>query len=136
MESHRHRSGGLKQSNKPFKSKHASKSSLKEKSKGELRPPFVLLEPLSLLSFEILTDFVHSGKINRTSIKQRGQGPNTKSDRRHAARVAQQKKRSEVYETTRVFEGKDGAPKIVVRHTLHHTLANKFGTEHCIFFRL
>ncbi|CAO3657801.1 unnamed protein product [Umbelopsis vinacea] len=86
MDSHRHRSGGLKQSNKPFKSKHASKSSLKEKSKG---------------------------KINRTSLKQRGQGPNTKADRRHAARVAQQKKRSEVYETTRVFEGKDGAPKIV-----------------------
>ncbi|KAG2182628.1 hypothetical protein INT44_005607 [Umbelopsis vinacea] len=86
MDSHRHRSGGLKQSNKPFKSKHASKNALKEKSKG---------------------------KINRTSIKQRGQGPSNKADRRHAARVAQQKKRSEVYETTRVFEGKDGAPKIV-----------------------
>jgi hypothetical protein len=63
---------------------------------------------------EILT-FSVTGKINRTSLKQRGQGPNTKADRRHAARVAQQKKRSEVYETTRVFEGKDGAPKIVVR---------------------
>lgn len=55
-----------------------------------------------------------TGKINRVSIKQRGQGPSNKADRRHAARVAQQKKRQEVYETTRVFEGKDGAPKIVV----------------------
>ncbi|KAG2171939.1 hypothetical protein INT43_001415 [Umbelopsis isabellina] len=86
MESTRHRAGGLKQSNKPFKSKHSSKGTLKEKSKG---------------------------KINRVSIKQRGQGPSNKADRRHAARVAQQKKRQEVYETTRVFEGKDGAPKIV-----------------------
>lgn len=108
MDSHRHRSGGLKQSNKPFKSKHASKNALKEKSKGMCRK-----KPLNgRLCSRDLT--VNLGKINRTSIKQRGQGPSNKADRRHAARVAQQKKRSEVYETTRVFEGRDGAPKIVV----------------------
>ncbi|ORE10704.1 DUF663-domain-containing protein [Rhizopus microsporus var. microsporus] len=84
---HRHRPGSLHQSNKPFKSRHATKGALKEVSKG---------------------------KVNRASIKQSG-GMKTlsKADRRHAAKVLQQKKREEITRMSRIFEGRQGAPKIV-----------------------
>ncbi|CEI97317.1 hypothetical protein G6F70_002951 [Rhizopus microsporus] len=84
---HRHRPGSLHQSNKPFKSRHATKGALKEASKG---------------------------KVNRASIKQSG-GMKTlsKADRRHAAKILQQKKREEITRMSRIFEGRQGAPKIV-----------------------
>ncbi|CEG62997.1 hypothetical protein RMATCC62417_00215 [Rhizopus microsporus] len=84
---HRHRPGSLHQSNKPFKSRHATKGALKEVSKG---------------------------KVNRASIKQSG-GMKTlsKADRRHAAKILQQKKREEITRMSRIFEGRQGAPKIV-----------------------
>ncbi|KAI9323514.1 hypothetical protein BX666DRAFT_1887721 [Dichotomocladium elegans] len=84
---HRHRPGRLHQSNKPFKSRHASKGSLKEKSKG---------------------------KVNRTGIKNySGAKVLDKTDRRHAARMEQQKKREELTRTNRIFEGRHGVPKII-----------------------
>lgn len=83
---HRHRAGASHQSNKPFKSRHASKGSLKEQSKG---------------------------KINRTPVKQAGGKLVKKNDRRAAARQEQQKKREDLTRANRVFEGKYGAPKIV-----------------------
>ncbi|KAI8062178.1 hypothetical protein BC940DRAFT_309324 [Gongronella butleri] len=83
---HRHRAGAMHQSNKPFKSRHASKGTLKEKSKG---------------------------KVNRSAIKQGGAKVLAKHDRRHAAKMAQANKREEVMRVHRVFEGRQGAPKIV-----------------------
>ncbi|CAO3672707.1 unnamed protein product [Rhizopus microsporus] len=84
---HCHRPGSLHQSNKPFKSRHATKGALKEASKG---------------------------KVNRASIKQSG-GMKTlsKADCRHAAKILQQKKREEITRMSRIFEGRQGAPKIV-----------------------
>ncbi|KAI9246121.1 hypothetical protein BDA99DRAFT_527523 [Phascolomyces articulosus] len=82
----RHRAGRLHQSNKPFKSRHASKGSLKEKSKG---------------------------KVNRTAIKRSGVKTVGKTDRRNAAKLEQQKKREELTRIHRIFEGRHGAPKIV-----------------------
>ncbi|CAI2167866.1 12927_t:CDS:10 [Funneliformis geosporum] len=83
-----HKAGSLKQSNKPFKSKHATKGAIKDKIKG---------------------------KVNRKAIKH--SSANTRSisrvDRRNAAKLEQQKKREEVLKTNRFFEGKHGTPKIV-----------------------
>lgn len=83
---HRHRPGRLSQSNKPFKSRHATKGELKAKSKG---------------------------KVNRTAVKQAGSKVLSKVDRRHAAKMEQQKKREEITRINRIFEGRHGAPKIV-----------------------
>ncbi|KAI9473689.1 MAG: hypothetical protein EXX96DRAFT_621326 [Benjaminiella poitrasii] len=84
---HRHRAGSSHQSNKPFKSRHATKGALREASKG---------------------------KINRSSIKQANSAKIvSKNDRRHAAKILQQKKRDEITRISRLFEGRQGAPKIV-----------------------
>ncbi|KAI8340516.1 hypothetical protein BC941DRAFT_370793 [Chlamydoabsidia padenii] len=84
---HRHRAGSMHQSNKPFKSRHATKGTLKEISKG---------------------------KVNRSSVKQGGGlKALSKQDRRHAAKVLQQKKREDITRIHRLFEGRQGAPKIV-----------------------
>ncbi|KAF7731982.1 hypothetical protein EC973_007087 [Apophysomyces ossiformis] len=83
---HRHRAGSMHQSNKPFRSRHATKSALKAKNKG---------------------------KVNRTPIKQASQKVVSKVDRRNAAKTLQQKKREEITRINRVFEGRHGAPKIV-----------------------
>ncbi|CAO3610265.1 unnamed protein product [Cunninghamella echinulata] len=84
---HRHRPGLMHQSNKPFKLRHASKGTLREISKG---------------------------KVNCTSVKQGG-GLKTisKQDCKHAAKVIQQKKREEITRIHCIFEGRQGAPKIV-----------------------
>jgi pre-rRNA-processing protein TSR1 len=84
---HRHRAGSSHQSNKPFKSRHATKGALREVSKG---------------------------KINRTAVKQANNVKTvSKADRRHAAKVIQQKKREDITRISRIFEGRQGAPKIV-----------------------
>ncbi|KAG0304524.1 hypothetical protein BGZ98_005410 [Dissophora globulifera] len=87
-EQHQHRSNTkLKQQNKPFKSKHLSKSSLRDKAKG---------------------------KVERVSIKnQTTRGFSNKTDRRNAARLLQQKKREELFRKTKIFDGKDGTPKVI-----------------------
>jgi pre-rRNA-processing protein TSR1 len=84
---HRHRAGSSHQSNKPFKSRHATKGALREASKG---------------------------KINRTAVKQANNVKTvSKADRRHAAKIIQQKKREDITRISRIFEGRQGAPKIV-----------------------
>ncbi|GBB94661.1 hypothetical protein RclHR1_00240009 [Rhizophagus clarus] len=83
-----HRAGSLKQSNKPFKSKHATKGAIKDKEKG---------------------------KVNRKPIKHSSANLRsiTRVDRRNAAKLEQQKKREEVLKANRFFEGRHGTPKIV-----------------------
>ncbi|KAF9944828.1 hypothetical protein BGZ72_001917 [Mortierella alpina] len=87
-EAHQHRSNTkLKQQNKPFKSKHLSKSSLRDKAKG---------------------------KVERVSIKhQSSKGLSNRTDRRNTARLLQQKKREELFRKTKIFDGKNGTPKVV-----------------------
>ncbi|KAG0007552.1 hypothetical protein BGZ80_004520 [Entomortierella chlamydospora] len=85
---HQHRSNTkLKQQNKPFKSKHQSKGSLRDKAKG---------------------------KVERVSVKnQSTRGFSNRTDRRNTARILQQKKREELFRKTKIFDGKDGTPKVV-----------------------
>ncbi|KAL1916016.1 uncharacterized protein VTP21DRAFT_6020 [Calcarisporiella thermophila] len=85
-EHHHHRPTGLKQQNKPFKSRHASKGALKDKAKG---------------------------KVNRTSVKSSVKKAPSKSDRRNTARQLQQNKREQLLQQNRLFDGRHGAPKIV-----------------------
>ncbi|KAF9339581.1 hypothetical protein BGZ91_005464 [Linnemannia elongata] len=87
-EPHQHRSNTkLKQQNKPFKSKHLTKSSLRDKAKG---------------------------KVERVSLKnQPSRGFSNRTDRRNAAKILQQKKREELFRKTKIFDGKNGTPKVV-----------------------
>jgi pre-rRNA-processing protein TSR1 len=71
---HSHRST-QKQSNKTFKSKHASKGSIKQANKG---------------------------KVNRTSVKQQ---QITKEQKRNQLKTLQQNKRMELIATQRLFNG-------------------------------
>lgn len=58
-------------------------------------------------------------------IKNQGlKGRSTKADRRNAAKLFQQKKREELVRSNRLFEGRHGAPKIVVRSLAHAVLAD------------
>ncbi|GAO46472.1 DUF663-domain-containing protein [Saitoella complicata NRRL Y-17804] len=82
---HHHRTS-LK-SKKPFKSRHSSKSSVKDKLKGKVERP---------------TDGAKPKK--HTS---------TKADRRNAAKQVQAKKREETIRNNRIFDGRRGAPRIV-----------------------
>ncbi|CAG8453404.1 13261_t:CDS:2 [Racocetra fulgida] len=83
-----HHRATLKQTNKPFKSKHATKGSLKDKAKG---------------------------KVKRKPVKQSTPRPNfiSKADRRNAAKLEQRKKREELIKANRFFEGRNSTPKIV-----------------------
>ncbi|CAG8517905.1 760_t:CDS:10, partial [Ambispora leptoticha] len=83
---HHRASPALKQTNKPFKSKHATKSALKDKSKG---------------------------KVKRVSIKNQVKPLSTKADRRNTAKQQQQKRREALFKANRFFDGLRGAPKIV-----------------------
>ncbi len=107
-----HRAGSLKQSNKSFKSKHATKGAIKDKVKGKKNSVF----RKHLVSRRIIYQTLSLGKVNRKPIKH--SSANTRSisraDRRNAAKLEQQKKREEVLKTNRFFEGRHGTPKIVV----------------------
>ncbi|KAK5120189.1 hypothetical protein LTR85_006395 [Meristemomyces frigidus] len=86
---HHHRST-TKSSNKAFKTRHASKSALKERSKGKVE------------SFE------------RGARKTPHQQVMSKIDRRNHAKQLRQNKLGERREEGSVFAGRDGAPRIVV----------------------
>ncbi|KAG6844381.1 hypothetical protein H0H87_007285 [Tephrocybe sp. NHM501043] len=88
VEAHHHRPT-LKQSNKHFKSKHATKSSLKDAAKGRIART--------------------SPKASATS----NASAQTKLNRRNNAKQAQAKKRNALVSATRLFSGVDGAPRIV-----------------------
>ncbi|KZT29103.1 ribosome biogenesis protein tsr1 [Neolentinus lepideus HHB14362 ss-1] len=88
VESHHHRST-LKQQNKSFKSKYASKSAIKRTAKG---------------------------KTNRASPKSHPNTPSAaqaRQNRRNHAKQAQLQKRQSLVASTRIFNGVDGAPRIV-----------------------
>ncbi|KAG5646233.1 hypothetical protein DXG03_004060 [Asterophora parasitica] len=88
-EGHSHRPT-LKQSNKRFKSKHATKSSLKDAAKGKVARD--------------------SPKASSTANAAAAQ---SKLNRRNNAKQAQAKKREALVSATRVFSGIDSAPRIV-----------------------
>ncbi|KAF8647031.1 hypothetical protein AX16_006868 [Volvariella volvacea WC 439] len=79
----------LKQQNKKFKSKHATKGQLKAASKGRTARPSVKATIATKSNAQI--------RLNR----------------RNNAKQIQSKKREELIASTRVFHGADGAPRIV-----------------------
>ncbi|EPT04631.1 hypothetical protein FOMPIDRAFT_1034765 [Fomitopsis schrenkii] len=85
---HHHRPS-LKQQNKPFKSKHSTKGSLKEAAKGKVTR--------------------QSPKTTHAS----NVAAQTRLNRRNNSKQAQTKKRQELISATRIFNGVDGAPRIV-----------------------
>ncbi|TFK53482.1 DUF663-domain-containing protein [Heliocybe sulcata] len=87
-ESHHHRPS-LKQQNKPFKSKYASKAAIKRIAKG---------------------------KTTRSSPKSQPNSPSAaqaRQNRRNHAKQVQLQKRQSLVASTRIFNGVDGAPRIV-----------------------
>ena len=88
QEPHHHRSNS-RTSNKPFKSRHTTKSLLKEIAKGKLH------------------------KVDRGSRKTPAQQIMSKFDRRNQARQFRLKKRSEGVKASSVFTGQYGAPKVI-----------------------
>ncbi|KZV73500.1 DUF663-domain-containing protein [Peniophora sp. CONT] len=101
----------LKQTNKAFKSRHASKSSLKEISKGAYSYSSHISKPLtpSIIGRPATTAPRQSPKSTAASRA----AAQSKLDRKNHARQAQNAKRSALVSATRVFAGVDGAPRIV-----------------------
>ena len=87
-EPHHHRSTS-KSSHKPFKSRHATKSLIKEIAKGKLE------------------------KVEKGSRKTPRQQVMSKFDRRNQARQIKQTKRTEHVKASSIFAGQNGAPRIV-----------------------
>lgn len=87
-EPHHHRST-TKQSHKPFKSRHATKSLIKEIAKGKL------------------------DKIQKGSRKTTNQQVMSKFDRRNQARQIRQTKHTENVKASSIFSGQNRAPRIV-----------------------
>ncbi|KAI9341547.1 hypothetical protein DFJ73DRAFT_843633 [Zopfochytrium polystomum] len=85
---HHHHRSSLKQNNKAFKSRHASKGSIKAKNKGRVEK-----SPKA------------TSISNSLSSK--------KADRRNAAKIEQAKKRSELASNIRLFTGPNAPPKVV-----------------------
>ncbi|KAK7473209.1 ribosome biogenesis protein tsr1 [Stygiomarasmius scandens] len=85
---HHHRST-LKQQNKSFKSKHATKSALRDAAKGRVPR--------------------QSPKASSTN----NNASQLRHNRRNTAKQSQAKKRSALVSATRLFNGVDGAPRIV-----------------------
>ncbi|PVU94408.1 hypothetical protein BB561_002577 [Smittium simulii] len=81
-----HHRATLKQKNKSFKSKHATKTQLKDKNKG---------------------------KTQRTPVKGKMSRIQRKADRRNYAKIEQRKKRDEQAMIKRLFTGRNRAPKLV-----------------------
>lgn len=104
---HHHRST-TKASNKPYKSRHASKGSVKDKEKGAPVVPYV---PIITEEFDCLT--VYTGKVERGARKTPHQQLMTKLDRRNQSRQKQQLKFKEKAQTTGIFNGQNGAPRQV-----------------------
>ncbi|KJA27824.1 hypothetical protein HYPSUDRAFT_130852 [Hypholoma sublateritium FD-334 SS-4] len=88
VEAHSHRPT-LKQQNKPFKSKHASKGALKDAAKGKIARASPKTSPSS------------------------NSAAQTRLNRRNNAKQSQWVKRNALVSATRVFNGVDGAPRIV-----------------------
>ena len=89
-----HRPGSLHQSNKSFKSKHASKGALRAKNNGKVsdRPGV---------------------KSKSTSKSQQQQQQHGKQDRRNSAKMLREKIRQERQREHRFFTGRQRAPKLI-----------------------
>ncbi len=83
-----HHRSTLKQTNRPFKSKHSTKNALRTAEKG---------------------------KIERVGVKSKKTLLN-KQDRKRAAKLDQQKKRDQINKINRLFQGKSGAPRLIVKY--------------------
>ncbi|KAJ1660572.1 ribosome biogenesis protein tsr1 [Dispira simplex] len=81
-----HHRATLKQKNKPFKSRHATKGALKQRN---------------------------NGKVQRETVKGRTIKVTRRADRRNTAKLAQQRKREALARANRMFTGRSRAPKIV-----------------------
>ncbi|OMJ19290.1 Ribosome biogenesis protein tsr1-like protein [Smittium culicis] len=81
-----HHRASLKQTNKPFKSRHATKSDLRDKSKG---------------------------KTQRTSVKGKVLRKQSRLDRKNALKIEQRKKREDYANIKRLFTGRSKVPKTV-----------------------
>ncbi|KAK7730637.1 ribosome biogenesis protein tsr1 [Botryosphaeria dothidea] len=101
---HHHRST-TKVSHKPYKSRHASKSALKEQSKGKI-------------------DGADRG-VRRTPHQQ----VLSKLDRRNQAKQKRVGKHAEHVEATKVFAGKDGAPRVVAIVPLAEDVSGKLAAR-------
>ncbi|KAG5639466.1 hypothetical protein H0H81_001588 [Sphagnurus paluster] len=105
MVQHHHRAT-LKQTNKRFKSKHATKSSLKDAAKGEQ----------SLLIYHAQIINLNLGRIAHDSPKASSNvngAAQSRLNRRNNAKQVQAKERNALVSATRLFNGLDGAPRIV-----------------------
>ncbi|KAG8842933.1 hypothetical protein FRB91_003816 [Serendipita sp. 411] len=96
MSTHHHHRSTLKQQNKPFKSRHSTKSSLKDKAKG--RVP----------SLQAVNTKRPDPRIPPLPTQAQA-----KQNRRNQAKQVQKAKRQSLVEATRIFNGIDGAPRIV-----------------------
>ncbi|KAJ2028692.1 ribosome biogenesis protein tsr1 [Coemansia sp. RSA 2337] len=81
-----HHRASLKQTNKPFKRRFATKNSMRDKAKG---------------------------RTQRVSLKGKVLRKHSRADRRNAVRTEQRKKRDHIVMSTRIFTGRHRAPKIV-----------------------
>ncbi|KAG9051122.1 hypothetical protein FS837_011968 [Tulasnella sp. UAMH 9824] len=88
--SHSHRPSGLKQTNKKFKSRHATKGDLKREAKGRV----VRISPKA------------AAKKSLTAAQ-------TRLNRQNHAKQTQANKRHELVASLKLFGGADGAPRIV-----------------------
>ncbi|KAJ2469120.1 ribosome biogenesis protein tsr1 [Coemansia sp. RSA 2322] len=81
-----HHRASLKQTNKPFKRRFATKNSMRDKAKG---------------------------RTQRASVKGKVLRKHSRADRRNTVRTEQRKKRDQIVMSTRIFTGRHRAPKIV-----------------------
>jgi pre-rRNA-processing protein TSR1 len=105
---HHHRST-TKPNNKPFKSRHSTKSVLKAKNKGTfvLGSPALVEDPSSHLSL---------GKVDdpaATTRKNHHQQVMSKIERRNKARQLQITKHKNLEHEAQIFKGRNAAPRIV-----------------------
>ncbi|KAG5735720.1 hypothetical protein E4T56_gene15081, partial [Termitomyces sp. T112] len=89
VETQHHHRPTLKQTNKRYKSKHATKSALKDAAKGRI------------------------ARISPKASTTTNASAQTRLNRRNNAKQAQAKKRNALVSATRVFSGVDGAPRII-----------------------
>ncbi|KAI9021947.1 hypothetical protein DFJ74DRAFT_671178 [Hyaloraphidium curvatum] len=94
----------LKQTNRSFKSRHATKGSIKAKNKGKVER----------------TDVVSRTKSSRS----------TKADRRNAAKLEQKKKRELLTQENRFFQGASAPPKLVAVVPLCPDVSTEVVVEH------
>lgn len=86
----------LKKGHKPFKSRHASKNSLKAQNKGKIEK-----------------DSSSSDKVKKATGNGKPGSKQAKMNRKNTANQLKHKKIAEVVENRKFFDGRQGAPKIV-----------------------